>query len=136
MFGLTLSKNVKGLLAGVVLFLALDAVYLGSTSGMWNELLIRVTGEKIHFRVMYAVACYLLILGSWYYFIFLQFKNHKNIKKSVMDAAILGFATYGIYETTNAAIMRNWQFKYVVMDTLWGTILYSAVTFLTLRALN
>ena len=64
MFGLTLSKNVKGLLAGIVLFLALDAVYLGSTSGMWNELLIRITGEKIQFRMIYAVACYLLILGS------------------------------------------------------------------------
>ena len=67
---------------------------------------------------------------------FEQFKSHKNVKKSVMDAAILGFTTYGIYETTNAAIMRNWQFKYVVMDTLWGSILYSIVTFLTLSALN
>ncbi len=36
---------------GVVLFLALDAVYLGSTSGMWNKLLIRITGEKIQFRI-------------------------------------------------------------------------------------
>ena len=130
-----LSRNTKGLLLGVVLFLALDAVYLGSTSGMWNELLIRITGEKIQFRVIYAVACYLLILGAWYYFIFLQYKSHKNVKKSVMDAAILGFTTYGIYETTNAAIMRNWQFKYVVMDTLWGSILYSTVTFLTLKSL-
>lgn len=130
-----LSRNTKGLLLGVVLFLALDAVYLGSTSGMWNKLLIRITGEKIQFRVIYAVACYLLILGAWYYFIFLQYKSHKNVKKSVMDAAILGFTTYGIYETTNAAIMRNWQFKYVVMDTLWGSILYSTVTFLTLKSL-
>ena len=75
MFGLTLSKK-KGLLAGIVLFLAFDAVYLGSTSGMWNELLIRITGEKIQFRMIYAVACYLLILG----FIILYSFNLKVIK--------------------------------------------------------
>ena len=92
-----LSKIYTIYFMGVVLFLALDAVYLGSTSGMWNKLLIRITGEKIQFRVIYAVACYLLILGAWYYFIFLQFKSHKNVKKSVIDAAILGFTTYGIY---------------------------------------
>ncbi len=84
-----LSRNTRGLLLGVILFLALDAVLFRFNHGMWNKLLIRITGEKIQFRMIYAIACYLLILGSWYYFIFLQFKSHKNVKKSVMDAAIL-----------------------------------------------
>jgi uncharacterized membrane protein len=131
-----LSNNVKAFLLGVVAFLALDAVYLGSTSNMWNNLLIRISGEKIQMRIGYAVACYALIVFSWYYFIYLQYREHKNIKKSVITAAILGFCIYGIYELTNAAIMRKWELKFVVMDTTWGSILYSLVTYFTLSLLN
>ena len=47
-----LSNNVKAFLLGVVAFLALDAVYLGSTSNMWNQLLVRISGEKIQSKCL------------------------------------------------------------------------------------
>jgi uncharacterized membrane protein len=53
--------------------------------------------------------------------------------RSVKTAFILGFVIYGIYELTNAAIINKWGWKYVVMDTLWGGILYALVTYIALK---
>lgn len=131
-----LKDNLKALSLGMVLFLALDALYLGSTSKMWNELLIRISGEKIQLRLPYAILCYLLILFSWYYFVWIPYSINKNKSNAIKTAAILGFCIYGIYEFTNAAIIKNWDFKFVVMDTLWGSILYSIVTYFTLSVLK
>ena len=48
-----------------------------------------------------------------------------------MDAFLLGLVIYGIYEFTNKAILTKWTYTTVVMDTVWGGILFASVTFLT-----
>jgi len=50
--------------------------------------------------------------------------------KSVTEAFILGLCIYGIYETTNYAIFDNWNIKALILDTLWGGILYASTTYI------
>ena len=47
-----------------------------------------------------------------------------------MDAAILGWVIYGVYETTNAAIFKKWDYFSLTIDTIWGGILFSLTTFI------
>ena len=44
---------------------------------------------------------------------------------------VLGLVIYGVYETTNYAIFKNWTLSTVLLDTAWGAILLGLTTFLT-----
>ena len=116
------------IISGIVL-LALDFIYLSLFSDFFNSVVKKVQGEKIKFNIWGGLLCYILIIYGFNYFILDQ-------KKSIQDAFLLGFITYGIYETTNYAILKNWPFNSVILDTLWGGILYASATFLTRSLLS
>ena len=82
--------------------------------------------KRVLFKLNYVgvVVCYLFILFSYYYFIYLP-------KKSANYAFVFGATVYGIYETTNWAIIEKWPVSLVIMDTLWGGVLYYLTTILT-----
>lgn len=41
----------------------------------------------------------------------------------LIPAAIIGAMAYGTYEFTSYAIMKDWHWQMVAMDTIWGTVL-------------
>lgn len=90
------------------IMLFLDFIYLS------------ILQRRIRVKVNYiaVVVCYMIILFSYYYFIYLP-------KKSAKYAFIFGATVYGIYETTNLAIFEKWPLWLVIIDTFWGGVLYS-----------
>jgi len=78
--------------------------------------------KKINYIAM--AICYCFVLFTYYYFIYLP-------KKSPNYAFILGFVINGIYETTNLSIIENWPVSLVILDTLWGGILFYLVTIIS-----
>jgi uncharacterized membrane protein len=66
------------------------------------------------------------LIGGLFYFIL------KN-KRPVQDAFLLGLVIYGVYETTTYALLKNWNFATVMVDTLWGGILLALTTYLTYK---
>ena len=49
---------------------------------------------------------------------------------SLLHAGLLGFFIYGIYETTNFAILKDWTILTILIDSIWGGILFFTTTFL------
>ena len=45
-----------------------------------------------------------------------------------MDAFILGFTIYGIFDATNLAIFKGWKPELALIDTLWGGVLFYTLT--------
>ena len=118
--------NIKDIILSGMLFVVIDAVYLGLASNFFNKMIKSIQGNKINFRLEGAVLCYIfLILGLNHFII------SKN--KSPFEAALLGWVIYGVYETTNYAILDNWSKQALLMDTVWGGILFYATTFLTYK---
>ena len=109
-----------------VLFPLVDAVYLKSVGGKYDAMLKKIQGKGIQFKMVYAVLCYICLLGLINYFII---KDNRDYK----DAFLLGLGVYGVYEFTNAAIFEKWELWSVIIDTLWGGILFSLVTVLTYK---
>ena len=67
-------------------------------------------------------------------FVFLVFViNYFIISKNASpdDAFLLGLSIYAIYDLTNYAIIDNWPIKAVIIDTLWGGILFYLTTYFT-----
>ena len=68
-----------------------------------------------------AMLCYLFIIIALYHFII-----RKNAP--IRDAMILGWCIYMIYELTNKAILSNWSWTTVLIDGIWGGILFGLVS--------
>jgi uncharacterized membrane protein len=83
---------------------------------------IQKTDVKIRF--ISALACYILLVSGLYYFII-----RKNAP--VKDAFLLGVLINGVYETTNYALLSKWSMLTVILDTLWGGVLFAVTTYLT-----
>ena len=113
--------NVLLILLVTCCVLGFDSIYLYLVRDYFESQIVRVqkTAPQINFTA--AALCYALIVFSLYYFIILP---HRPIQ----DAILLGFVIYGIYETTTMALLKNWSWKTVVMDTLWGASLYGLTT--------
>lgn len=113
--------KLKQIAITAVTMLILDFIYLGTFSGFFNNLVKTVQGTKIKFNAVGAILCYVLLIGGLNYFII-------DKRKSILDAFILGIVIYGVYETTNLAILDKWDIKAVALDTMWGGILFALTT--------
>lgn len=117
---------INSLLLGSILFLILDSVYLSTMKPHFDKMVTKIQGSPIDFRMSGAIFCYAFLLLGWYYFILRE-------RKPVFDAFLFGLVIYAVYEFTNYAIIKDWAVWSVVIDTLWGGILYATTTALVYR---
>jgi uncharacterized membrane protein len=121
--------NLKQVLISGIAMLLLDAVYLSTFAGFFNKLVTSVQGSKIKFNAIGAILCYILLIGGLNYFIISR-------KKPLQEAFLLGIVIYGVYETTNLAILEKWSMQSVALDTLWGGILFTLTSKITYMLSN
>jgi hypothetical protein len=106
-----------------IIILLLDFLYIQIIYKKFNILILSVQKSDIKLNIIGALLCYSLIIFMLYYFIIKE-------NKPVLDAFILGFCTYGIYETTNLSLFNNWDYNIALIDTIWGGILYALTTYI------
>jgi uncharacterized membrane protein len=111
------------LLVSAIIFIVLDFVYLNLIKGYFDNQIKMVQGSPIKINYLGAALCYILLIFGINYFII-------KPRKSVSDAFLLGIIIYGVYETTNLALLKNWKILTVIIDTLWGGILFAATTYI------
>lgn len=106
----------------MVVSLALDFIYLSLTQPNTSALIQTIQRAPLQLHYLSTAVVYLFLCLQLYFFIFLQ-------NQSIAVAFILGLTTYGIFEFTNKAIFKRWTYSMVVIDTLWGGILYALTTY-------
>jgi uncharacterized membrane protein len=112
-----------------IVFVALDFMYLNLIKGYFSKQIAKVQGEKLEVNFLGAAICYIFLIAGLNYFII-------EPKKSVYDAFLLGIVIYGVYETTNYSLFKNWSILTVLIDTLWGGVLFASTTFLSKQVRN
>ena len=122
---------IKDLVKAVFTFLVLDAIYLTSMTGHYRNLINNIQNESLKLKLIPTMCVYLLIVSGWYYFIY-KSKNRVPKNQSVLNSFIFGIVMYGVYEFTNYAIFDKWTLKTVLIDTIWGGILFSIPTLIVL----
>jgi uncharacterized membrane protein len=115
----------------LITFLILDSIYLTTTKNYYNNLVTKIQKSPLNLKIMPAVGAYSVILFSWYYFVFQNIKKQSK-KKSIIDSAVLGLCMYSLFDFTNMAIFKNWDLKTVIIDSIWGSILYTLTTIIYL----
>jgi uncharacterized membrane protein len=123
-------------LACLLVFLALDAIWLGLLSG---SIYTAVLGDLMldQFRVTPAILFYLLQIAGILIFVLPRCRRHGSPWAALGFGALFGIATYGTYDLTNQAVLRVWTWQLTVTDMAWGacvTGIASTAGFLVRRA--
>jgi uncharacterized membrane protein len=115
-------------LSGVI-FLALDMMYFRVAGGIFQRLVLQVQKEPLQFNFGGAIFAYIMLFAALNYFILQQ-------RQGPLQAFVLGLLIYGVYELTNYALLKDWTLTVVVMDTLWGGVVFALTTYLTTTLLK
>jgi uncharacterized membrane protein len=111
------------LLISAIILILIDFVYLNVMKCYFMNQIQSVQGSVPKINYLGVALCYVFLIAGINYFII---KPHK----SVSDAFLLGIVIYGVYETTSYALLKNWSIFTVIIDTLWGGLLFAATTYI------
>lgn len=68
-------------------------------------------------QYVYAISTYVLLIIAALYF-----TSSTSLSTALTSGALLGVSIYGVYNLTNLTIIAHWTPKIALIDTLWGTI--------------
>ena len=114
---------IKDIILLAVIFVLVDAGFLYLMSNNFQNMVKKIQGSPLKMKLIPTVACYIVLVSSLYYFVI--YKNG-----SYLDAFLLGFFIYAVYETTNMAIFKDWSVSVGLIDLTWGGFLFLITTYL------
>ena len=90
---------------------------------------------KINFDILSAIIFYLIFVLGLVYFVVAPYKNSPII--SIITPAIMyGLATYATYALTVKAVFNVFNWQIVVSDVLWGMVLCTLISVLTVYTVS
>jgi uncharacterized membrane protein len=121
-----------------VLLLVLDMAWIGSNLSRYQALVQKVQGSPLDLNYTGAAISYATI-----YLALILFAIPLSEKASLdgsdgrlwiafRNGGLLGFCIYGIYDFTNLSIFKNYSPTMAVVDTCWGTTLFTLITYASL----
>jgi uncharacterized membrane protein len=120
----------------------LDLAWVSFNMNTYSNTILKVQKSELEPRVEHTIIAYILILFSVIYvaipFTTQNIKKGEDISienkllKAFMYGGAVGFSIYGIYNFTSLAIYKDMDSSVGIMDTLWGTTLYTLTTFVFL----
>jgi uncharacterized membrane protein len=111
------------LFLSAIIFVTIDFLYLNFITPYFKKQIEKVQKSPLKINVLGALLCYIFLIYGLNYFII-------QPKRSAYDAFFMGIVIYGVYETTNYALFSDWSIISVLIDTLWGGVLFALTTFI------
>ena len=105
------------LLVLFVSFVLLDLLFFWVNASFLNKVIRQVQGKSSQVRIGGAILCYVALTLLMYFTLSLDY----------LKTFGLGVGIYAVYEGTNYAIFEKWPLQMVLMDTIWGGLLFVLV---------
>jgi uncharacterized membrane protein len=115
-----------GIVAGVT-FAALDALWLGVIArSLYKEQLGALMREQPNWWIAGLVYCFMVAGFLW--FVYPQVMMVRSVLNALQYGARFGVVLYGVYQCTNYATLAGWPSTLMIIDTIWGGVVYAAVS--------
>ena len=111
---------IKYLLTAII-FVILDGLYINFFKDYFNRQIKSVQGSDIQINIIASGIVYIFLIFGLNYFII-------KPNRSIQDAFLFGLIIYAVFETTNLALFSKWSWITVIIDSLWGGILFALTT--------
>lgn len=110
-------------LISAILFVTIDYIYLSSIKNYFMKQIVDIQGSSVKIDYLAAIFCYIFLIIGLNYFII-------RPRRSVQDAFLFGLVIYAVFETTNKTLFSKWSWMTVIIDSLWGGILFALTTWI------
>jgi uncharacterized membrane protein len=122
-----------------ILLVFLDFIWISFNMVSYSNTILKIQKSPLEARLEHTIIAYIIIFFSVIY-VAIPFTT-QNIKgkedasverkllKSLMYGGAVGFSIYGIYNFTSLTIYKDMEVSVGILDTLWGTTLYTLTTF-------
>ena len=122
-----------------ILLVFLDFIWISFNMVSYSNTILKIQKSPLEARLEHTIIAYIIIFFSVIY-VAIPFTT-QNIKgkedasverkllKSLMYGGAVGFSIYGVYNFTSLTIYKDMEVSVGILDTLWGTTLYTLTTF-------
>jgi uncharacterized membrane protein len=107
--------SLKQFMIAIPLLVAVDLPWLLTAGSYALKMTERIQGSPVIFQFGPALVVYIALAYLVYQV------------KTVEEAALLGAATYAVYDFTSATILKKYEIGIAIADTLWGGVLFAIV---------
>jgi len=114
----------------LVIFFLVDIVWLGVISKkLYKEYLGHLMAPNVNWAA--ALIFYFLFIAGLVFFVIMPAIEKGDLMYAITVGAFFGLITYGTYDLTNLATLRDWPLTITVIDLIWGTFLNAATSGIT-----
>lgn len=120
---------LKLYLMTLVIFFLVDIVWLGVISKkLYKEYLGHLMGP-VNWPA--ALIFYAMFIAGLVFFVINPAIEKQSLFYAVSVGAFFGLITYGTYDLTNLATLKDWPVTITIIDLIWGTFLNAATSGIT-----
>ena len=121
----------------IILFMCVDAPYLYFNADLYKKTTLSISKAKDYTKRYYsAVIVYLALALGIMVLALPRIRKSSNtpLKERILDSllygGVYGLTTYATFDFTIHFMFDNWGLDLSIMDSIWGGILCSIVTFI------
>jgi uncharacterized membrane protein len=104
--------NFTLLLKTAAILFLVDLFYLATAGIYARKMIEQIQGSPVTFRVLSGAIVYIALA-----YMLLQTTSAKQ-------AFLYGVSIYAVYDFTNHALFENYDWKFAIVDSLWGGVLF------------
>ena len=117
-------------LSAMIIMLFLDAIWISCVA---HPAYANTIGQMLRsfdqslFIIMVIIGVYALMVAGLMVFVIPKVHG-LNIMLPILYSGLFGLIVYGVFAMTNYAILAPWTIQLMLIDTIWGFVLYSVTT--------
>lgn len=116
-----MTRTVAAYAATAITMIALDLLWLGLIAGpVYRQGIGHLMADAPDVPV--AVVFYALFAAGLVFFALARNGMGNGWRGTLLVAGLFGFFTYGTYDLTNLATLKNWPVGIALMDMAWGVV--------------
>lgn len=122
----------KAYIISFIIFFIIDMLWLGVVAkSFYRKKVGNLLKDNFNFPV--ALGFYLIFVAGLFFFVINRAVIINNWQYALFVGIFFGFITYGTYDLTNLATLKNWPLKLVIVDILWGGFLCGVTSLLSFK---
>ncbi len=112
---------ISHLLIISLLYIIADIPYLAIAGQRWKDMITRIQGSPADIDLRYAGIVYVFLAFGLYNLVLVDAEKN-TLSEVATKSFMFGFASYGVFNFTSAALYRKYDIKIALADTLWGGV--------------
>jgi uncharacterized membrane protein len=130
-------STLKQFVISLVSFIFFDFIWLGFVMRDFNLRQLaevgRIEDGVFQIQLLPAMITYVLMALALPLYVVPRLKKQALPLHAFLTGAPMGLIIYGVFDTTNLAILKNYPVTFVIPDVAWGTFIFGLVTVIVTR---